>query len=230
MSVAMHDEPKRGRGRPRGPGKKKDVHADAKYQRVRQLYLSGLNYEEIGAKMGVTRQRIEQMVRRLDLVSAQKRHDDFVAIVAGTVVRKGLTIAAASEMFKISKAVAYRYCHEHGVTPAKLTPEEQEEFSRLADAVKSGESINRAAGNHSKAEKLRRYLVKNGIKARGRSRHDDFSKRKFLLEKWRGAGKSWIECADLLSQHDGRKITTGGVYQWALRHMPHLFESVREAA
>lgn len=233
MSVDMIDVPVRRVGRPKGiPGRKKDVSQDPKYQAVKAMYLSGRTYEDIGEKLGVTRQRIEQMVRRMDLVSPTQRHKDFVAVVAGTCVRKGLTVSELSQMFSIPKYLAWKYCHEHGVTPSKMTASEREEFEELSGAVQSGSSIRKAvSGDHKKAEKLRRFMVGKGINARGRSRHDDFSKRPSLIEQWRAEGKSWAQCADLLSEIDGRKISQAGVYIWAWKHMPHLFgKSLDEAA
>lgn len=225
MDMAV-ETPQRGRGRP--TGQKKDVSKDPKYQAVRIMYLDGHTYEEIGDKLGVTRQRIEQMVRRLDLVSPTQRRKDFVAIVAGTCIRKGLTVAELAKMFGIPRHMAWKYCHEHDVTPPKMTAAEREEFEALSNAVQSGSSMRKAvSGQHKKAEKLRRFMVDNGIDARGRSRHDDFSQRKELLEKWVSEGKTWAQCADLLSAHDGRKISGGGVYGWAWKHMPHLISRAK---
>jgi biotin operon repressor len=232
MSAAMHDDVPTRRGRPKGiTGKKKDINSDQRYQHVKQLYLSGLNYEDIGARLGVTRQRIEQMVSKLDLVPQRKRMADRRAVVAGAIVRKSLTTRQAAEMFGCSVHYVYTCCVEHGVEPASMTVEEKAELGRLASEVVSGASIRRAAGlDSAKARKLSRMLKRNGIKAKGRSKHDSFEHRYALLNEWRSAGKTWHEIGDLLSDHDGRPIGWMSVNQWARRHMPHLFKQSDEAA
>lgn len=193
-------------------------------------YLKGEKQIDLANEFGISRERVRQIIERSGLVSERKRHADFIAIVAGTVSRKNLTLAEAASMFGISRVNVYTHCRIHGVTPASVTAEEREELNALALQVVSGKSIRQASNcDHSKAEKLRRHLVNNGINARGRSRWDDFSERKSLLEKWKFSGLSWEECAVKLSKHDGRKITGGALVAWCSRNMKHLI-SPRKAS
>jgi hypothetical protein len=194
-------------------------------------YLNGEKQADLAREFGITRERVRQLIERAGLVSETKRHDDYVAVVAGTVFRKRFTLLEASEYFGTSKMNVYNYCRKHGVTPMSRTAAEDAELSALADEVKAGKSIRQAAGyEHAKAERLRRHLIKNGIEARGRSRHDDFSHRKELIERWRAEGRTWSSCAELLSKHDGREITPQGVIAWAYNHLRHLFGSRERVA
>lgn len=195
-------------------------------QEICRRYLDGAEQASLAREFGITRERVRQIIEKAGIVSESKRHADFVMVVVGTVARKGLTVGEAAEMFNISRQSVYNYCRDNGIKPATRTAEEMQELDNLAKSVVKGASIRQAAGcDHRKAEKLRRHLQKRGIKAKGRSRHDDFSVRKRLITNWRGLGHSWAECAQLLSKHDGRPISLGGLYLWAKRHMPELFAS-----
>lgn len=195
-------------------------------QEICKRYLAGEMQADIARDFGMTRERVRQIIEKAGLVSETQRHAEFVAVVAGTVSRKKLTLAQASEMFKINYASAYNYCKQHGVKPSSMTVEEEEELESLAAKVVNGLSCRKAAGGPAyKAEKLRRHLIRKGISSRGRSKHDDFSERKKLIENWRADGLTWEECASRLSEHDGRAISGGGVYLWCKRHMTHLFQS-----
>lgn len=187
-------------------------------------YLAGEKQVDLSNEFGITRERVRQIIEKAGLVSETKRHDDFVATVVGAVIRKGLTLTEAAAMFNVSRLSVYHYCRDHGVKPASKTAEEIAELNRLAHEVITGASIQQAAGDRNKAERLRRYLKAKGVKAKGRSRHDDFTKRKELLNKWREAGLSWAECAQKIAEHDGRPIGCQAIMVWARRHMPHLFE------
>lgn len=188
-----------------------------------ERYLKGEKQIDLANEFGISRERVRQIIERSGLVSERKRHADFVAIVAGTVARKNLTLTEAASMFGLSRSNVYAHCRMHGVTPASLSAEERAELNDLALQVVSGKSIRQAVQcEHRKAKRLRRHLVKNGINARGRSRWDDFSERKRLLEKWRSEGLSWKECAAKLSKRDGRKITGAALVTWCSRHMKHL--------
>lgn len=201
--------------------------ANVRNQEICRRYLDGEMQVRLADEFGITRERVRQIIEKAGLVSEGQRHADFVAVVAGTIERKQLTISQAADMFKISKQVAYNYCRSQGVKPPFMTAEEVAELDALARAVVDGESCRKVVGgSHKKAVKLIRHLERKGITARGRSRHDDFSKRKELIEKWRGEGLSWSECAIKLTAHDGRHISYNGVYMWVRKNMPHLIESV----
>ncbi|API52894.1 hypothetical protein BMW22_15825 [Rhizobium leguminosarum] len=191
-----------------------------------ERYLNGEKQIDLSKEFGITRERVRQIIERAGLVSETKRHEDYVAIVAGTVVRKGFTVKQAAEYFGTSRLNIFNYCVKHGVTPARMTAEERAELNALALQVVSGKSIRQAVHRESaKAEKLRRHLINNGITARGRSRWDDFSERKRLLEEWKSAGLTWEECAAKLSKHDGRKVTGGALVSWCSKHMRHLVQT-----
>lgn len=193
-------------------------------QEICNRYLNGAEQASLAREFNITRERVRQIIGKAGLVSERKRHADFVMTVVGTVARKGLTVGEASEMFGISRASVYGYCRENGIKPSAKTAEERKELDELAMAVVNGASIRKAAGcDYNKARKLRSYMQKRGIGARGRSRHDDFSERKILIADWRDSGHSWAECAQLLSKHDGRPIGLNGIYMWARKHMPELF-------
>lgn len=188
-----------------------------------ERYLAGEKQIDLAAEFGISRERVRQLIEKAGLVSETKRHEDFMATVAGTVARRGLTLGEAAEFFNTAKLNVYNYCRRHDVEPARMTAEEAAELDALAAAVVNGKSIRQAAGgDNSKAEKVRRHLIKNGIKARGRSRHDNFDERRKLLTEWRGDGLTWRECADRLTRRDGRKITPTGVMLWARNNMPEL--------
>ena len=197
--------------------------ASARNRRICDRYLAGEKQIDLAVEFGITRERVRQIIEKAGLVSEKKRHEDFVSVVVGTIVRKNLTLADAAVLFKISRLNVYTYCRKNGVTPARMTDQDVAELDALADEVINGKSIRQAAGlNNSKAEKVRRHLIKNGIQARGRSRHDDFSERRRLLTEWRGEGLTWKECAERLAKHDGRAITPTGVAVWANKHLPEL--------
>lgn len=196
-------------------------------EEICRRYLAGEMQVSLADEFGLTRERVRQIIERAGLVSETQRHAEFVSVVAGTVARKKLTVSQAAEMFKISRANAWRYCKESDVRPASMTAEEEAELDALAKEVIKGSSCRSAAGrNDYKAQKVRRYLLAKGVDAKGRSRHDDFTERKELVDRWRGDGLTWAECAERLSRHDRRPITGGGLYIWARSHMPHLFEKV----
>jgi hypothetical protein len=187
-------------------------------------YLAGAKQIRLAEQFGITRERVRQIIEKAGLVSETKRHADYIATVAGAVARKGLTLAEAADMFNTSRMNIYNYCREHGVRPATKTSEEAAELNALAQQVVEGKSIRKAAGlDHNKAERLRRHMAHKGITAKGRSRHDDMTDRKLLVAKWRQDGFSWPQCAQNLSEHDGRPISVGGLYMWCQRHMPELF-------
>ncbi|MBO0125187.1 hypothetical protein [Agrobacterium sp. OT33] len=195
-------------------------------EEICRRYLAGEMQVTLAEEFGLTRERVRQIIEKAGLVSETQRHAEFVAVVAGTVARKKLTVSQAAEMFKISRANAWRYCKESGIKPASMTSEEEAELDVLAQVVVDGESCRRAAGGNAyKASKVRRHLLQKGLNVRGRSRHDDFSKRRELIDRWRAEGLTWEQCAVRLSSHDGRAITYAGIYIWARKHMPHLFES-----
>lgn len=220
----VHQEIKRGRGRPPGPAK--NYEADERYQSWKKDFLNGATYEEIGAEWGVTRQRVEQVMRKLKVVPARQRQRDNMAVIAGTVVRKNLTACEAAEMFGVSRNTVYRCCREMGVAPPRMSQEETAELDAMAAEVVGGKSILSAANYRPyRAAKLRAFMIERGINARGRSRHDDMSERRVLIQKWREGGVSWAKCAERLSKHDGRPIGYQGIYQWARKHMPHLVGS-----
>ncbi|OWV62552.1 hypothetical protein ATY75_12060 [Rhizobium sp. N122] len=203
--------------------KKDDGPTGSRNSVICQRYLKGEKQTDLAREFGITRERVRQIIERSGLVSERKRHADFIAVVAGTVSRKNLTLTEAAHMFGLSRANVYTHCRMHGVTPASVTAEERAELNALALQVVSGKSVRQASNcDHAKAEKLRRHLVKNGINARGRSRWDDFSERKRLIAEWKSAGLSWEECAVKLSKHDGRKITGGALVSWCSRHMRQL--------
>lgn len=200
---------------------------NARNQEICKRYLDGEMQVRLADEFGITRERVRQIIEKAGLVSEGQRHADFVAVVVGTVERKQLTVSQAADMFKISKQVAYNYCRSQGVKFASMTAEEAAELDALARAVVDGESCRKVVGgSDKKAAKLIRHLERKGITARGRSRHDDFSKRKELIENWRAEGLSWSECAIKLTAHDGRHISYNGVYMWVRKNMPHLIESV----
>lgn len=228
----VHQEIKRGRGRPKGipNSTRKNYHADPKYCRVRELYLSGKNYEEVGEALGVSRQRIEQMIRKLDLVPSRQRLHDTMAVVTGTIVRKSLTISEACEMFNMPRSNVFLYCKKMGVTPPRMTAEEVAELEAMVDQVKTGKSLNSVAeGTHHRAEKLRRFMVKKGETARGRSRWDDFTERKAILREMIPAGATWRQCIEKINQTDPRKILPAALEAWARRNMPELFGAPSKA-
>ncbi|KQV83270.1 hypothetical protein [Rhizobium sp. Root1220] len=208
--------------------------ADVKTERnaeIARRYLGGEAQADLAREFNVTRERVRQICEKAGCVSERKRHTDFVAVVVGTIIRKNLTLGQACEMFDISRTSAYKYCCDNGVVPSRMSEEEREELSQLAKLVETGSSIRQAVdADHNKAERLRRFLKKSGIDAKGRSRHDDFTQRRDLVERWRSEGHSWARCAELLTKHDGRVIGQGGLFLWARRHMPHLFNSRSEVA
>lgn len=217
------------------PYVKKNEHTTAKRNReICDRYLKGEEQATIARDVGLTRERVRQIVERAGLVPERQRQKDFALTVVGAVVRKSLTASQAAEMFNILPCNVYKYCRDHGVTPSAKTAEEIAELDALAAEVKGGKSLRNAAGNdHNAAGRLARYMKEKGINAKGRSRHDDFSERKVLLERWRSEGKSWSHCAKLLSEHDGRPIGAGGLAAWAWKRMPHLINkqsSFMEAA
>lgn len=202
------------------------VQHSGRNQEICRRYLNGEEQATLAREFCITRERVRQIIEKAGLVSERKRKTDFILTVVGTVARKGLTIGEAAEMFNIHRQSVYNYCREIGIKPAARNAEELQELDDLAKDVVNGASIRQAAGcDRGVAEKLRRHMQKRGIKARGRSRHDDFSVRKRLITNWRGLGHSWAECAQLLSKHDGRPISLGGLYVWAKRHMPEVFAS-----
>jgi transposase len=193
---------------------------------IKRLHLAGVTLKEIGEKYGVTRERIRQIVQKAGLVSSRKRVADFRATVAGAIVRQSLTAKQAADMFKTSLANICIICREHDVAPAKMNADEQRVFDYLMKEVKAGASFNAAAGgDHAFASRLASQCKKNGIKSGGRSRWDDFEERRRLLNKWRHDGRTWGECAELLSEHDGKYIGTAAIYNWSKKHMPHLHAS-----
>lgn len=226
--MEVHAQPSGPRRRGRPAGITKDYSADQRYQAWKQAYLDGSTYEEIGAEWGVTRQRVEQVMRKLKVVPARQRQRDNMAVIAGTIVRKNLTADEAAEMFGVSRNTVYRCCYEMGVAPPRMSQEEVADFEAMTAEVVGGKSILSAANYRPyRAAKLRAFMLDRGINARGRSRHDDMSERRILIQKWRDNGVSWRECAERLSKHDGRPIGYQGIYQWVRRHMPHLVEAPR---
>jgi DNA-binding XRE family transcriptional regulator len=210
--------------RKNGGGPKKDRNAE-----ICRRYLAGERQADLAQEYGISRERVRQLIERAGLVSETKRHDDFVAVVAGTVARKGLTLKEACEMFGLNRSNAYIYCLKHGVRPARMSAEEIAELDAMASEVEHGKSLRQAAERDSgKAQKLSRHLKRNGIAARGRSRHDDFTMRRRIIERCRADGLTWAEVAQKIAEHDARPIGAQAVLMWAQRHMPHLFQ--RDAA
>lgn len=196
-------------------------------EEICRRYVAGETQTELSKAYGLTRERVRQIIDRAGLVPERKRLSDFIAVVAGTVARKSMTVREAAAYFDTGHNNIYRYCRMHGVTPAARTQEELDELSALADEVKAGKSIRQAVKlDHAKGEKLRRFLRDNGIAAKGRSRHDDFSDRQKLIENWRNAGLSWSECTRKLVEYEHRPISETAVYAWSRRNLPHLFEQV----
>lgn len=161
--------------------------ASGRNKEICERYLAGEKQIDLAAEFRISRERVRQLIEKAGLVSETKRHEDFMATVAGTVARKGLTLGEAAEFFKIAKLNVYSYCRRHGVKPARMSAEEAAELDTMAADVVKGKSIRQAAGcDNAKAEKVRRHLIRKNIKARGRSRHDNFDERRKLLTKWRG--------------------------------------------
>lgn len=193
---------------------------------IADRFLAGEEQAALAREYGITRERVRQICNKQGCVTARKRQEDFMATVAGAAIRKGLTVQQTADMFGISRVSAYMYGKRYGFTFPTMTAEEAQELERLVILAATKTSIRQAAGcDHALSEKIRRELKKRGLETKGRSRHDDFSHRKDLIARWRGQGKTWDECAALLTSHDGKKIGTNGVYGWAYRHMPELFDT-----
>lgn len=189
-----------------------------------RMYQRDYTLQAIGDKHGLTRERVRQIIKSMDLQPRLQLHHDRIE-TAKTNLRKLaeqykqdkkiLSIANVVEALGVTEYIARRLFRETGLHiefPRRFT---QMEIYRAALKVKSGSSIHKAAnGDNYFANLIGQYCKAHNIPVRY-SRWQDMSQRKEIIIQGRTNGLSWREITEQVSKAENRKISTPAVYHWA---------------
>jgi len=164
----------------------------ARLETIKAAIARGDTYAQIGISLGLSRERIRQIVKRHGLEPARS---SWVKTHARKVEQRQTKAALRQEK------TAWRQ--------AMLAP--------FVERVKNGESFNSIAGNST----LNHWLVKEckrlGVKSNAGSRHYDFSARRTIVEKGVALRHTWAAIAAEVSVAEGRVCSGCGVRNWAFR-------------
>lgn len=189
-----------------------------------RMYNNEQTLQSIGDKHGLTRERVRQIVRDMDLeprlatyhnrletlkvrlhqLAERYKNELKVLSVQNVVTELGVTEYIARKLFRETGL--------HIEFPHRFT---QAEIYRAALKVKNGSSIAKASnGDHYLANLVGAYCKANNIPVRY-SKWQDLSDRRRIVTEGRASGKSWRKIAEEVSVYENRAITGSAVYQWA---------------
>ncbi|MBD8902745.1 hypothetical protein MBTS_10915 [Methylobacterium bullatum] len=185
--------------------------------------LAGRKMTEIGRELGVSKQRIGQIVRKAGVVAptgnegiaaARAQVEDLVkagmsdALIAKTLMASVTMVAG--ERCRLGLSEGYR---RETLRPIIL--------QHLANGF-SFRRIDQMLGMNRGQSKT---MVKDaGVSSRC-SKFRDFSHRRAIALKLRSEGATWQAVAAAFAEHEGFQITSTGAHFWCWKHHPDLFAS-----
>lgn len=213
----------------RRPGRPRRVKDKERNRNIVQRHLDGESLQDIGDCYGISQERVRQIVETSGAVSKRTQQQERALIVAGTAIRKNASLDDLDAIFPdIPRYLIRKYCKKHGVTLERMSQHERDEFERMANLVRRGVSIRKAAGcDRALGEKLRRYCQANGIKSKANTRWTDMNHRHRICREM--VGRPVGDIAAAVSKAEGKPASYKNVYQWMQRH-GYLNAALMEAA
>lgn len=189
-----------------------------------RMFQNERTLQAIGEKHGLTRERVRQIVKSMDLEPRTATYHNRLETLKTRLLAlaeryknelKILSIQNVATELNVTEYVARKLFRETGLHiefPHRFT---REQIYRVALKVKNGMSIAKASnGDQYLANLVGQYCRANNIPVRY-SRWQDLSQRKEIVVQGRKDGISWRKIADKVSIAENRKITGSAVYQWA---------------
>lgn len=187
---------------------------------IANLFDSGETLEAIGKRFGLTRERVRQIARRLNMETRSSLAAARRKGVADAVRARNLSTKEAAAEFGYSESAIIQICRSFKVTPRAKTPlYKSDMINALADRVRAGESIHAVSEGIRGIESLvRRNCNDAGIEMKyGRWR--DFSGREAIIRALRKQRIEWNAIAEAVANLEGVKVLPQAVKAWATRHM-----------
>lgn len=180
--------------------------------------------QSIGDKHGLTRERVRQIVKGMDLEPRSAMHHNRLETLKTRLLQlaerykqelKVLSVQNVVTELGVTEYIARKLFRDTGLHiefPHRFT---REQIYRVALKVKNGMSIAKASnGDHYLANLVGAYCKKHNIPVRY-SRWQDLSDRRRIVTEGRAKGLSWRKIAEEVSVYENRRITGSAVYQWA---------------
>lgn len=189
-----------------------------------RMFQNEQTLQAIGEKHNLTRERVRQIVKSMDLEPRTETHKNRLNTLKNKLLQlaeryknevKILSVQNVVTELGVTEYIARKLFRETGLHiefPHRFT---REYIYRTALKVKNGMSIAKASnGDHYLANLVGEYCRTHNIPVRY-SRWQDLSDRRRIVTEGRASGKSWRKIADEVSVYENRKITGSAVYQWA---------------
>ena len=177
---------------PEEPKHPRVARVDARLETIKAAIARGDTYKQIGMSLGVTRERIRQIVKRHGLEPARS---SWAKAHARNVALKQTQAALRQDRLAQRRAM--------------LAP--------LVERVRNGESVHSIAGQTTLTKLLRDECKRLGIKSQARTRWSDFSARRAIVEKGVALRHTWAVIAAEVSAAEGRFCSVSSVINWAVR-------------
>jgi len=164
----------------------------ARLETIKVAIARGDTYAQIGVSLGLSRERIRQIVKRHGLEPARS---SWAKAHARNVELKQTKAALRQERLAQRQAA--------------LAP--------LVERVRNGESFNSIAGHTTLTNLLIKECKRLGVKSKANTRWSDFSARQAIVEKGVALRYTWAAIAAEVSAAEGRVSSGCGVRNWAFR-------------
>lgn len=191
---------------------------------ILQRYAAGESLTDIARSLGLTRERVRQLVKRTGAVMPHTLSKQQVADIIKAIGAEPMTADAAAARFgvrrnkivTIARSARVRLVSDYEVRNVGLMP--------LVERVRAGESMHSlAAGNRSVETRLSWLIKKLGIPVRAHGRWRDLSHRVDMIAEGRNNNSTWDEIALSVGEFEAHKTSGANIMKWAERNCPEVF-------
>lgn len=179
---------------PEEPKHPRVARVDARLETIKAAIARGDTYKQIGMSLGVTRERIRQIVKRHGLEPARSSR-----------------VKAHARKVELQQTKAALRQEKADWRQAMLAP--------FVERVRNGESFNSIAGHSTLNHQLVQECKRLGIKSTANTRWSDFSARRAIVEKGVALRYAWDAIAVEVSAAEGRVSSGPIVRNWAIRNL-----------
>lgn len=187
--------------------------------RILRRHLDGETLADIGSDLGISRERVRQIVAKFGAKSKREISASRCAEMLAAIRKDNLTANEAAARFGVSFSSAYRVGRLAGHVFRRDILSESAHIAALAEQVRAGASIYSLAKGSMRGL-LFEHCKRHGIKSR-HGRHRDFGPRRETVLRMREQGHGWGAIAAEVSRIEGAAVRVAAVYFWASKNIGH---------